>query len=554
MHSQGHDNRIPASTWGLALLGGLAVIAVVALSGAMQNYLVSEEFLVYSYASTLPHAEAWQTFFFEHGRLFETLYWTYQYKLIGFNPILARVFSFILILVASILASKCFLNVWPRPRRSPALPYLLTAVFFINWISMSSTLRISYDNGRLSLIFFFLAGLSLQRWAREGRGRWLAASYLLFFCSLLTYENAVFLFPGLLLLAWPLRPARSPQPARQQLLLWLGLSALSGMVMLLPHRLYQLITSIGMGQIAVPGLDAGLSEMASNWLASISSLYLQFGQTGLFAQPPLKALLALSQWLVVGLASVYLVGLWRQPSPPPDAAHRPRWLFIYLACLWFIAFGPLPYALLGYEGGGRVYSSAVFGLFPLLLMAYQLTPRAVLRYVLLAVWALHLYFGFVVLQAEARFFASGEAAQNTFYRGLKDAVPHVWSDTTFIFIDPPITLPGCAHSLEVLYRKRDFTCVIFSSQYDKYHTVRRELVIESSGERLNENNWILLNVEDNVPVLIDELQPGEYDLLITWESQLPIQTNYDKIIFDEVPGPSDFYKHLEERADVLFDE
>jgi hypothetical protein len=540
------------STWLLITVIGLLLILAAALGGLIQKYLNGEEFLIYHYANNLPHFQAWLNFFLQFGRPIEGFYWTYQYKLLGFNPLLLHSLSFVLLLIMSILAAACFLNAWPQSNRSKALPYMFVFLLFTSWVSASSVFRLSYDNGRISLIFFFLAGLVLQRWAVGQRGRWLVLSFAFFLLSVLTYENAAFLFPALLLLAWPLLPERNKYSVRNRAFFFAGLAAVSGFILLIPHWLYSTLIRMLMRPVGVPAMNADLGEVPMNVFGSGPATYLHFGQFGDFSISPLNLLVAIGLVLILSLASLWIVRSHRGSIRGLTNETRSRWICIYFASLWFLIFGPLPYVLLGYDVGGRVYSSAVYGVFPLMLMVYETVNKRHLRIVAVALILLFAGFGLFEVKEESIRFNHDEAGLNIFYRSLKDAVPFVKQNTVFIFINGPGGYSGCGASLEMLYDQNDLKCIIFSSTYSKYQAIRHPTEIEAGGQHLSGENWILLTVTDNVSTVLDELRPGDFDLLITWESMEPLTTDYKKIVTDDIPPPSAFYLDLLQRAKVLF--
>ncbi len=537
--------------WWISGLAGLLLIAVAAFSGLIQNYFSGEEFLVYHYASNFAHTEAWQQFFFQNGRLIEALYWTYEYEVLGYQPLLFHAISFVLLLILALLATACFLNVWPRKGRSQALPYLFIFLLFLNWIVLSNVLRLSYDNGRLSMIFFFAAGLALQRWAASQRGRWLLLSYALFLVCVMTYENAVFLFPALVLLAWPLLPAEKRANWRQRVLIFGSLSALSGLILLMPYWLYGFILQSGLGSVATPARNFAIGEFFAQLSRYGPAVYVGFGQVVNFGQGPWNMLVAIGLLAVILIASLWIVRLHRSPQPEMDPDTKLRWTSIFMAALWFLFFGPLPYILAGFGAGARVYSSAIFGVFLLLMLNYERTEPVVRRLALVLI-VLFATVGLFVLSQESTRVIEGEAAEVFFYSGLKDVVPHVRADTVFFIIDGPIGNSGCGPSLEMLYLQRDLNCAILSSVYDKYMAVRRDLVIETSGQELTDENVILILVEGDRVRLLDQIAPGDdFGIYIDWESAEPIRTNTDKIVSQDLPAPSSFYLHLLERAAVL---
>jgi hypothetical protein len=461
---------------------------------------------------------------------------------VGYNPLLIHALSFVLLLAAVGLAAKCFLNVWPVKERPLLLPYLFALLLFFNWISHPLAYKVSLDNGRLSLIFFFCAGLALQRWAARQELKWLLLSLGTFLLSIFSYENTVLLFPALLLLAWPL--VDLPRAKRRGTAIrFVWLAALSAGLAALPYLLYKLISRLR-GGLAHPALVAGSPlDFIQNILRDSSEFILQIGNSGQFAAFSPGGLLtaAVGLTLILSILAVArLVSRRRQPT----AGDTPRFVFAFAAAGWIFLFGLLPYVAIGYEPFGRSYSSAVFGLFPLLLLAFHYWKQPALRALLAGSMLVFMAFGFFESASRVTQILSTEVADNQLYRGLKQVVPGVKADTLFIFIDRPLSNSGCGPSLEMLYDQVDLTCAFFSSTNNEYRAIRHEVIIEANrGGFLRHENWILIAVDaQGDPYVVEQLQPGDFDLIITWEDDAPIRTDFSRILTSA--PPSQFYENL----------
>jgi hypothetical protein len=517
---------------------------LAAITGLIKSFFNSEEFYVLHYADTLPHFQAIQQFFIENGRLIEGIYWTYLYELFDYNPLLEHSLSFVLVLVLAILASACFLNVWPRNYLSWALPYLLVFLFFLNWISAKAVFRLSYDNTHLSMIFFFLSGLAMQRWAIAQRIRWLVLSLLFFLVSVLTYENAIFLYPALLLLTWPLLSSSKGELVFNRAFLFGGLTAISGALLIIP-RLLLSFTRRNLG------VTTELYNSLKNVFETGSTVYLKFGQV--FASQVLNILVAVGILTILVTSVIWMFRIHASSYEIPNET-KSRWTCIFLASIWLMLFGPLPYVLLGYQGGARVFSSAVFGVFPLLLMLYEISFKSWIRIVPVSLILLFGGLGLEVTWSESTHF-NDEATLNMFFRELKNEIPHVKQNTTFIFIDgPPLDIPGCGPSLEMLYSQHELRCGRLRSDHQNTicPSVRHSTGIEVDCQHLSGGNWILITMLGGKPSIIDELKPGDYNLFLTWESTELLRTDHKKIVTQGIPPLSPMYLHLQWRASILF--
>lgn len=529
----------------LAFLGGSTLIWVAAVTGVTRNYFDSEEFYVLHNASNQPHLTAWKYFFIENGRLIEGIYWTYLYKIFGYNPLVEHSFSLFILLIASILATACFLEIWPS--KNKPLAYLLAFLFFTNWISAKAVFRLSYDNTNISLVFFFTAGLLLQQWAKTQKTRWLAPSFLSFLLSLLTYENAAFLFPALLMLAWPLMPPAKSGEMRRRVLKMLAFAGLSGLLLLLPRFLYSFTWRQETATFEI-------SQVGSYILKAARTIYSRFGQ--FFRVSTLNKMTDTGIWFIIG-ASAYTALTQRRANNPEQHQDKLQWNCILAACIWFLIFGPLPYIILNYRPIPRVFSSAVFGLFPLILLVLQRARQPAVSAIACVFLLFFAGLGFNVLSSEAITFREGEARLNIFFRGMKDAIPHVRPHTLFLFVNgPPMGIAGCGPSLEMLYGQTDIKCgsVRMGDPDIECPAIRYQEGIEVGCGSYTGQNWILMSVTENVPSILDQLGPNDFDLPITWESSEPLLTDFGKIVVRDLPQPTDFYLHLIQRAQILFPE
>jgi hypothetical protein len=317
---------------------------------------------------------------------------------------------------------------------------------------------------------------------------------------------------------------------------------LSGLLLLIPRLFYTYVAS----PIATPALDFGLGDLVTRLVETAPSVYLSFGQFYGLQQPFVN--------LAVGLALLVTFVLSTRAAirsrPRKSAESDSRSSHIYLASLWFLVFGPLPYILLGYDVVGRVYSSAVFGVFPLVLLIYETADNKWLLSVALAILGLFAFVGGLTLWNESQLFSRWEAPLNMFYRGIKEEVPHVADQAAFIIINSPIGNQGCKYSLQMLYGLEDVDCLVIASGAEQ-GSFRRPGEFQSSGLTLLEDDWIIINVVDNVPTIVDELSAGDYELLIDWEINEPMHTSRRRIVTNGIPAPTQFYLHLLERAKIL---
>ena len=235
-----------------------------------------------------------------------------------------------------------------------------------------------------------------------------------------------------------------------------------------------------------------------------------------------------------------------------QGAHL-AWLALRLAAVWLLFMGPLPYALAGYSNAVRIYSSAVFGL-PILLLVLFVGGRSGWHMAASALLALALVAaGIYQFNARNSGLREVEIIENNFYYGLKQIVPDVQPDTIFVIIDLQLSNSGCGPSLAVLYSATGMRCVFLSSTNPEYHAERyADYAISNRGGRIQGGDWLLIYVdEQGNPRLLDQIGPGDLDLIIEWLSPEPLYSNYDLLDTGRPTPESAFYQSLVERRREL---
>lgn len=365
-----------------------------------------------------------------------------------------------------------------------------------------------------------------------------------------SYENVSLLFPALLILAWPIAVEAKTRPSK---LVFLGLAVLSLAMLFLPLFLYSYISDNFPGSVAHPAAGRSLGGLLTNLVGRSFTMVFDFGQSGFFIDNLLVVWLLRIAIFAVLVLAVWLLFKARSGELSIGRGDQSRTYFLVLAALWFFFAGWVPYAMAGYGVDGRVFSSAVFGIFPMLLLSFHLFPGITIRRICLVLVALFAGLGLGELSSRSYQINAAEPVHNELYRGLKEIIPFVKPRTVFVFIDYPMSNSGCGPSLGMLYDQVNITCAFFSSSISEYWAIRYETEINANrGGFLRNENWILIGVDGtNHPYIVDELTPeNDLGLLIFWDVPKPIRTDYTKIT-SEGGLPSMFYKHLLLRQEYL---
>lgn len=554
-----------ATATGIALL-----ILLAALSGAIQGHFRGEEFAVIHHANSFDHFTAWQNYVYEVGRPVAVAYWIYSYEIIGYVPLVSHSLSFLLVLLGAVTAAMVFSRAMPRIGARKFIAPVLVIPFFFNWVSMDRAFTLSGDQSHLSMLLFFLSGLSLQQWAmqkkwtsQKGNGRqkilpilWLFGSFILFALSLLAYEAPSFVFPALVLLAWPLVKSRTNEDRGRAKRNFIALGITGLLFVLIPYFVYSVFT---------PYRSYLLDDFSLNFfLSAINGFFKLLLDFGNWLESPWPYLGVAVLGSVLAIGGALAVFAWREPKAldlgPRD---REKIVCVYLGCILLILGGILPFALVGYSGSPRVYHTVALGLPPIMLMSLGLT-RSAWKNSANLVWqkwtsaasvaliSMTLLLGFVVFKDQSDFLTQSEFSENSYFLDMKEIVPAVKPGTIFIFIDQVFSNSGCGPAFNMLYDQLDLRCASFSPVITEFRAIRfTEEIIANRGGRLGTENWIIILTDENgKPQIVPELRYGDYDLIITWYSFEPIKTDYRRIISDPGP-PSDFYLYLLERQEFL---
>ncbi|MEX1247784.1 MAG: hypothetical protein WEA61_04835 [Anaerolineales bacterium] len=379
----------------------------------------------------------------------------------------------------------------------------------------------------------------------------MAFSFLLFLLSVFTYENTALLFPALLLFSWPLRAEQTKQKNQKDVKKY-GLLALAGILCgLLPYFTYRLIGYLNGRPLATPtmGTEIGLDTLGDALTVTISVL-LNFADPQNLGNTP-WALVATGIFVIAAILGTYtFIRIFRKQEPADqNSEERLRFLILFAGCVWLLLVGTVPYGIAGYGVTSRVYSAAIFGLFPLLLLIYDLGKNALVRSLVLLCIVLSFVLGFAEMGARHAQVNHPGRDLTSFYLGLKQVVPFVKSETVFILIDFPLSESGCGPSMEMLYGQIDLLCAFLSSTNPEYRAIRYPTYLAAErGGNLRTENWILIRVDEaGTPQIVDELNPGDLDLFITWQDQSPIRTDFRRI----EPASShvtQFYEYLLRQA------
>lgn len=560
-------NRIQRSTlFKPILLGSFLIFLFIAyayFSGKIADFFLGEEYYVLGNAAVYPHHEAWWRYFLANGRLIEGIYWTYLYKFLDFSPALMRVFSYGLVYLGSLLATISVSRVWPKKDTLQSFTFTLLILSFfaphaINWAN-----KLSGDNSRLAIVFFWFAVLMLQQWmANKFQSRYLVGAILLQFFSIFTYENAVFLFPAGILLAIPLLPAGEiTKNNGKRVKQFSALGIASMFFILVPFAIYLVLAKL-------PGVYLSHYAISGtvNFSGRILAFFPNFGHYLLsMANTDVteRGVVGLIYFglVIMGLVAVIYHRFYqgtktasRRGKIPPR--EEMTYTILFLAALWILIFGISIWGLLGtvVENPTRVYVAAMMG-FPIMLsLLFYLVPTRLWRMPVLIAMLIWVQSAYVEFEKRTERSASLEKQYNDYLLSIYELVPDVRPNTWFVFVDFELGNSGCGPSLSMLYEEPDLFCAFLSTTNPRYIADRYSsdlLNVRNTGGWIRNGNTIIFGIDPQGAMYIIPAITPEDNIYINWVSNDPIKSDFRRIVINSSKELSPMAKKLLERRQIL---
>lgn len=535
--------------FGISLGAILLCIAISYQNNLIPDFFVGEEYDKIRYPALNNHLASWVSYFLDKGRPIEGIYWTYLYKIVGFQPKIFHLASIVLHLIATLLATIVFCRTLSKTgvlTNNWRLSILIVVLFF-NAYSVNLFFKISLDAPIIAVATFFASTFAFQSFARSDFTSygWLLVTILMFLFTIFNYEVAVFLFPATLLLSWPLLSETRRTKRLAYIFILAGFT--SCLVVLIPYKIYALIeTSRGIG-IANPAMSAG-SQSISSLISQVPQRYVsyltEFGE-GLYAQGSWQRI------SLYGLVVLFLLGtfLLFRALPLKGTARRffedPKYASL-LAALWITTFSLLPYALIGYFANSiRAFSAAIFGILIFVSVTVLFEKRRLFRSAGLLLLLLSVAIGINQFFLRSRDLMQLREHYFSYFIDFAKLVPGILPGTNLVLIEHnPGSLSGCPGMFMLLYNVKDITCGVIGTE-PVFMAERFESVIHAHyGGWLRGDNEVLVGRRSSGEFyLIDSIESSSH-LLVTWHVTDPIKTDYTRIVRDRSAPNSEMYFYL----------
>ncbi|MCG8347459.1 MAG: hypothetical protein MI924_06720 [Chloroflexales bacterium] len=439
------------SPWGL--LAFIALLAIGLYWPTLNNFYVSDDFVLLYYGMRATTQEVWQTFVPEFAgaprggfyRPLGLLLWKWGYLIGGGDPFVQHVFNIGLHAINSVLVF-----VVARRLGLTSLPAFCAAITFVLFPTHAEA--VSWLSGRFDLLATLFALLALILWLRESiRSRCLAGMCLIL--SLTSKETAL-IFPGLLVLIIGLQFIAARQmswaPARR-------------IVYIVAPAVLIVGGYLALRFLVFGGLGGYVNQAGTSlvFTATSADLWQMLHAARIYLTLPLNWSRAsayaasFSWWLwigamaVAGLACVMFVAQCRQiHSLRTIISTQSIWALSGISLGWIALsliplLGPGDWATELLMGGRLMYlpSIGVCFLLAAWLFHIEIFVRRGVRFRRITVWRTLLLFCIwtisagIVLAANQRWHEAGQQARGLLEQ-IKQQYPNVQPQTTFLL--PPL--------------------------------------------------------------------------------------------------------------------
>jgi hypothetical protein len=546
------------SPWLIGFLPAFILIAIfifaVYLLSWLPNFFYGEDFFLFHYAETHRYLEAIKIFFLENGRLLEGVYWVSIYKLIGYQPTWMHVGSLVMNLIVVSLASWTVFSALSKRMKKPTSVFMFCLFSYFVPLTLNWAFRLSGDNSRISLMAFFISAILLQKWARSNlKLIWLVISLFVFSIGVFTYENISLLFPAGLLLSVPLLP-KARVKEKKTVVLFAILTIVSLLIEFFTLMLYAYLARLYGPGFTHPSATLDRNQIIPTFIQSFVYLgnYLVNNRLSLFNPPWIGGLSGFIFLFIILYSSYFIIKKIRGNVFNFSVLLRPfnlPFFAIYLCGIWIMVMGIYPYALGSHYTlpPSRYYSSAIYGIVLLFVLAFEFSKRVGLKFLIWGLLLVTVLIGINEFRLSSEKFYQLHSLSENNYLSLVHVVPAVGKDTVFLFVDHQkgnSPDEGCGNALSILYSVEGIRCAFLSSTIERYYAERTANGITANeGGRFSDGSWIIVGeAADGSEFIIDEIKP-DTSLLIKWDTLEPIKSNRNLIISDK-PRQTQMYVYL----------
>jgi hypothetical protein len=231
-------------------------------------------------------------------------------------------------------------------------------------------------------------------------------------------------------------------------------------------------------------------------------------------------------------------------------ANKPAILLV--SGLWLSVFGALPHYFANQGIEPDSLRGAALGLVFISVAAYlwifekgKETIASVFLAAIAMFWIVIGIQGYIQAHEER---VALEQVIDNFVFSLKQEVPYVKENTTFIYVNASLGRTGCIGMMNMLYSRDKLQCIHLMANDQPGSYVRVAGKLKEDSGRDYEENFIILTFDDaGFVTIINEMTPTSHPSSpLLWEDFSAIVTNTDQILTDELPGSREslFYQYM----------
>jgi hypothetical protein len=536
-----HQAILLAST---VLLGSAALAYIF---GYVRQIISGEGLYDLMYADRYPFIWDWLVFFkervaarFMHGVIISSIY-----QVTSFNPPLIYLSS----IVATIATSAVIAFVLSDFIQKPWQAFVLTLTLSILPLVVPELTNIKKIHHAFAWLFFWLAVLGLQHWFAHKKKTWLIAGAGFFIAAFLSYEAIAALLPVAIIL--------SAKQIKGRAELWKAILTV-GLVTLLAVGVFFASEALR-DTSSIRGVDgSNLGSAVQRAILSPFRIPGAIWNAGLInAAPPGALAMNVSKAGLVALAAVMAFLVVNALRTRKTGGLANPAVILGLTALWLSVVTYLPFAFGGQNPDTDSLKGAAYGVIILALaIAIWLEQSGAPRIAMAVFLGVSLFFVIVGINSYAYTLNLAKPADERFTRfvySLKEQVPGVKENSTFIFVNAGFGRTGCIGLMNMLYGRERVSCIhLFDGDTEESYTRMPDHLLEDVG-RVFEQDFIILTVaEDGTMILLDEITQSEYPLVpISWQFNAPIATNFDRIQAADTGPETSFYMYMAKQYEEI---
>lgn len=520
----------------IAIVVLVLTVILLYVSGFFRKNVVGELLYDFQYADRYPWTESWKVYYFDRvlPRFMLGVSLTFLYEIVGFNPPIMYLISFFLHLTTVAIIIVSIKDLIPRPWLVGLLT--ITFAFLPLLISNAMTLQV-FDT-----LYAFSAILLFKQYIRTEQIGFLLGAAFFQIVAALTSEQTLLALPLAILISLPyIKSIRN-----------LASKTICCLVICFSGLVATVFTEgvLGGGSRIIGFLHGDYGSTHGQNSVGFSEFISTIWNNGLAGYLHIPDLIFSFIYKIIILVSVLaaLIALVRGLSRKGLVSADPKVSLalsgIYLGFVFW-----LPYALAGLNRPVDALLGMAVGVIFISLAGYftltEILNEQFSNLIFVLICIFWITAGATEYTSSISLYSVREFRMAEFVTTLKDQVPNVKENTTFVFVNAGFSRTGDIGLLKILYERLNIRTIhLFDNDTEETYTWQNGMLLEDSG-RTYESDFIIVTFgNDGEAQLISEFKKDDFPLLpITWLSREPISTNRSRIIKRDDKEQTQFYMY-----------